>query len=77
MDALWAVSEVAETYGRIGQHERARELFRFNLTGNPNLDATIWSLRAFIRESIALKDAAPGGGPWRQGTCSGRLHPRR
>lgn len=58
MDALWAVSEVAETYGRIGQHERARELFRFNLTGNPNLDDTIWSLRGFIRESIALKDEA-------------------
>jgi len=58
MDALWAVSEVAETYSRIGQHEQARELFRFNLTGNPNLDDTIWSLRGFINESIALKDEA-------------------
>lgn len=56
LDALWAVSEVAETYSATGQHEQARELYRFNLTSNPNRDDTIWSLRGFINESIALKD---------------------
>jgi len=56
--AIWAVSEVAETYSNLGQHEQARNLFRFNLYNYTDLDDTIWSLRGFVAESVALKDQA-------------------
>ncbi len=57
-DALWAVSEIAETNSRLGRHQQARDLFRFNLSNYPASDDTIWSLRSFINESIALNDNA-------------------
>lgn len=57
-DGLWAVSAIAEANGRLGRHEQARELFRFNVTNYPASDDTIWSLRGFINESIALHDDA-------------------
>jgi tetratricopeptide (TPR) repeat protein len=53
-----AIAEVAEAYGKRGQHEQARDLFRFNLTNYPASDDLIWSLRGFVNESIALNDAA-------------------
>lgn len=54
--AIWAISEVAETCSKLGRHEQARDLFRFNLYTCPDRDDTIWSLRGFLAESIALKD---------------------
>ncbi len=56
--AMWAISEVAEAFSKANQHEQARNLFRFNLTNSPASNDTIWSLRGFINESIALKDDA-------------------
>jgi len=55
---VWAVSEVAESYSKLGRHDQARDLFRFNLYNCPYPDDTIWSLRGFLAESIALKDQA-------------------
>jgi tetratricopeptide (TPR) repeat protein len=56
--AIWAISEVAEACSKLGRHEQARDLFRFNLYNCPNPDDTIWSLRGFVAESIALRDEA-------------------
>jgi len=56
--AIWAISDVAEAFAKLGRHEQARDLFRFNLNNCPDLDDTIWSLRDFVRESIALRDQA-------------------
>jgi tetratricopeptide (TPR) repeat protein len=56
--AIWAVSEVAEVYSKLGKHEQARQLFTFNLNNYTERDDNIWSLRGVINESIALKDDA-------------------
>jgi tetratricopeptide (TPR) repeat protein len=56
--AMWAISEVAEAFSKANQHEQARNLFRFNLTNSPASNDTIWSLRGFTSESIALNDDA-------------------
>jgi tetratricopeptide (TPR) repeat protein len=56
--AIWAISEVAETYSKLGQHEEARQLFTFNLNNYMERDDNIWSLRGVLNESIALKDDA-------------------
>jgi TolA-binding protein len=53
---IWAISEMAETCSKLGRHEQARDLFRFNVYNCPDLDDTIWSLRGFVAESAALKD---------------------
>jgi tetratricopeptide (TPR) repeat protein len=55
---IWATSEVAEMSSKLGRHEQARDLFQFNLSNCPDRDDTIWSLRGFVAESIALKDEA-------------------
>jgi tetratricopeptide (TPR) repeat protein len=51
-----AIAEVAEAYAGRGQHQQARDLFRFNLTNYAASDDLIWSLRSFVNESIALND---------------------
>ena len=56
--AVWAISDIAESYGKLGRHEQARELFQFNLDHCPQRDHSIWSLRGFITESVALQDNA-------------------
>jgi tetratricopeptide (TPR) repeat protein len=53
---VWAVGEVADGFSRLGQHEQARNLFAFNLGSGFDPDDTIWSLRGFVNESIALND---------------------
>lgn len=56
--AIWAISEIAEAYGKLRRHEQARNLYKFNLEHYPNRDHNIWSLRGYIRESAALDDTA-------------------
>lgn len=56
--AWWAVQDIADMYGMLRQHERARELHQWNLANHPTADDTIWSMRGVIRESIAMKDMA-------------------
>ena len=54
----WAVKDVADSYSKLGQHERARDLYRLGVIGHSDADESIWSLSGLVCESLALKDGA-------------------
>jgi len=53
---IWALADSATAYSGKGQHERARELFAYNVENHPNKDDSIWCLRDYIKESLFLGD---------------------
>ena len=54
--AVWAIGDIALAFRGQGDHARARELFAFNVENCRDKGISIWSLREYIKESLALGD---------------------